>query len=152
MLRTSWLAHRLVSARGIGLCAVLALALSLAGCGESKEAKAEKTVCSAKSEIQTKVDSLKNITPSIATLPQIKTEATAIVDDLKKIKGAQSELAPQRKQQTEEAVKAFEDSVRTTVEHISASTSLSSVESQLKVAVTALATNFKSAFAPVHCS
>ena len=45
------------------LLALVPAAFGLFGCGESKEQKAEKTVCAARSEIKEKVSSLQSVTP-----------------------------------------------------------------------------------------
>jgi hypothetical protein len=70
------------------------LAILLTGCGESKQEQAAKSVCSARSDIKSRIATLQTLTPSLASLPQIKTEVTAIVDDLKRIQGAQGDLEP----------------------------------------------------------
>ena len=128
------------------------LAVSLAGCGESQQAKAEKTVCSAKSAIQAKVDSLQTVVPSLTTLPQIKSGVSAIVAEVKKIQGAQADLNPGRRKQVQAATSEFEQKVTSTLSHIAPSFQFASVEAELKAAVKALASSYAQALAPVQCS
>jgi hypothetical protein len=146
-----------VVARGRRLATVasvvlLALALPLAGCGESKEEQAKKTVCAAKSDIQTRIQTLKTLTPSVAALPQVKTEVSAIAKDLEKITGAQEDLSPSRKAQVKQATQTFEQQVSSVLSSVTSSLSLSGVESQLKSALQQLESSYASALGPIECS
>lgn len=132
--------------------ALLALALLLAGCGESKEEQAKKTVCAAKSDIQTRIQTLKTLTPSVAALPQVKTEVSAIAEDLKKIAGAQEDLSPSRKAQVKQATQTFEQQVSSVLSSVTSSLSLSGAESQLKSALGQLEKSYASALGPIECS
>jgi hypothetical protein len=151
MLRRAGVGRRM-RRPGVGLCAVRALAVPLAGCGESKEAKAEKTVCAARAEIETKVTALKAITPSVATLPQYKTDLTAIAENLKKITTASKELAPSRRKTVEQATDTFETEVSAVASNLASSLSVSNAETELKKAVQQLATSYTQALAPLQCS
>jgi Tfp pilus assembly protein PilP len=130
---------------------LVAVAILLTGCGESKQEQAKKSVCSARSDIKSKVSTLQAITPSIATLPQIKTEVTAIVDDLKKIKSAQGDLAPARKQQVQQATQTFEKQAESVLSNLTSSFSLSGAATQLEAALRQLATSSAQALAPIEC-
>jgi len=130
-----------------------ALAIPLSGCGgESAQAKAEKTVCSARSDIKTRVATLKTLTPSIATVPQIKEEVSAIVDDVKKIQGAQGDLAPARKEQVTHATDTFERDVESVVSNLASSLSLSGASTQLETALRRLGSSYAQALEPITCS
>ena len=70
----------------VAVPAVLVLALTAAGCGgdkgpskEEKQAQAKTAVCAARADIQTQVTTLKDLTPNLASVPQIKTSVNAIV-------------------------------------------------------------------------
>lgn len=128
------------------------LAIPLAGCGESKQEKAQKSVCSAKSDINSRITTLKTITPSVATLPQIKTEVTAIADDLKKIDSARGDLEPARKQQVQQATQTFEQQLKSVVSNLTSSFSLSGAASQLESALRQLEASYAQALAPIECS
>lgn len=128
------------------------VAMMLSGCGESKQEQAQKAVCSARSDIKTRIATLQTLTPSIATAPQIKTEVSAIVDDLKKIKSQQNNLEPARKQQVEHATQTFQQQLTTTLSDLTSSLSLSGAESQLRSAVHQLGTSYAQALEPIECS
>lgn len=129
-----------------------ALAIPLAGCGESKEEKAQKSVCSAKSDINSRIATLKTITPSVATLPQIKTEVTAIADDLKKIDSARGDLEPARKQQVQQATQTFEQQLESVLSNLKSSFSLTNAASQLESALRQLEASYAQALKPIECS
>jgi len=82
--------------------AALTLALALAGCGESKEDKAQTTVCSARADIKAQVDELKGMSVTTATLDGVQANLKAIGDSLAKIVTAQSDLKGERKQEAQE--------------------------------------------------
>ena len=128
------------------------IAISLAGCGESKEEKAQKSVCSAKSDINNRIATLKTITPSVATLPQIKTEVTAIADDLKKIDSARGDLEPARKQQVQQATQTFEQQLKSVLSNLKSSFSLTNAASQLESALRQLEASYAQALEPIECS
>jgi tRNA/tmRNA/rRNA uracil-C5-methylase (TrmA/RlmC/RlmD family) len=142
-------------ARAAVLLAVLAI--PLAGCGESQQEKAQKTalntVCTAKSDIKTRLDTLKTITPSPASLPQLKEEGQAIFEDLKKIKASQSDLAPARKQQVKQATETFQNEVSSILSSVSSLSvnSLSSAGSQLQSALSRLEASYTKALEPIVC-
>jgi hypothetical protein len=146
-------AHGLRSRRLIASVPILlaTLAIPLAGCGESKQEQAKKSVCSARSDINSRITTLKAITPSVATLPQIKTEVTAIVDDLKRIKGAQGDLQPARKQQVQRATQTFEQQLKSVLSNLASSLSLTNAASQLEAARKQLETSYAQALAPIEC-
>jgi len=129
-----------------------ALAIPLAGCGESKQEKAQKSVCSAKSDINSRIATLKTVTPSVATLPQIKTEVTAIADDLKKIDSARGDLEPARKQQVQQATQTFEQQLKSVLSNLTSSFSLTNAASQLESALRQLEASYAQALAPIECS
>jgi uncharacterized protein YsxB (DUF464 family) len=135
--------------------AIVALALSmlaLAGCGESAEEKAQAQVCSARADISKQVNTLSGLTLSIESVTQVKTGVEAVAGDLKKIKDAQPNLAPARKEQVQSATNTFETQLTTIVSELSSNLSLSNAETKLKSAVSQLATSYKQALAPISCS
>jgi DNA repair exonuclease SbcCD ATPase subunit len=131
---------------------LVTLAIPLTGCGESKQEQATKSVCSARSDIKSRIASLQTLTPSIATLPQIKTEVTAIVDDLKRIQGAQGDLQPARKQQVQQATQTFEQQLKSVLSNLTSSFSLTGAGAQLESALKQLETSYTQALQPIACS
>jgi predicted flap endonuclease-1-like 5' DNA nuclease len=131
---------------------LVALTIALTGCGESKQEQAKKSVCSARSDIKSRIAALQTLTPSIATLPQVKTEVSAIADDLKKIKGAQGDLEPARKQQVEQATQTFKQQVEAVLSNLTANLSISGAGAQLESALKQLASSYTQALQPIECS
>jgi ribosomal 50S subunit-associated protein YjgA (DUF615 family) len=131
---------------------LVAFAVALAGCGESKQEQAAKSVCSARSDIKSRIATLQTLTPSIATLPQIKTEATAIADDLKQIQGAQGDLEPARKEKVQQATATFKRQLESVVSNLTSSLSLSGARTQLESALKQLEASYTQALEPIECS
>jgi uncharacterized protein YjbJ (UPF0337 family) len=133
------------------LLAIVA-AVALGACGESKEDKARKTVCSARADISKQVDQLKSLTISTATADEVQQSLEAISSDLSKIKDAQGDLSDDRRQQVEAANKTFTSQVQGIVESLGNDTSLSGAKAQLTSATQQLATAYRQSFARIDCS
>ncbi len=131
---------------------LVTLTIPLTGCGESKQEQAKKSVCSARSDIKSRIATLQTLTPSIATLPQVKTEVTAIADDLKQIQGAQGDLQPARKQQVQQATQTFEQQLKAVLSNLTTNLSLSGAGTQLESALKQLASSYTQALQPIECS
>jgi phosphoglycerate-specific signal transduction histidine kinase len=135
------------------LCGCLvALAVVLAGCGQSKEEKAQSSVCDARASIQEQLKKLDGLTASTVTLEGVKSSLRSIGDDLTKIKDAQGELSGKRKDQAEQAWQSFRTEVKNIRETLLKSLSAADAKQQLASSLDALAASFRSAFAPVDCS
>jgi uncharacterized protein YjbJ (UPF0337 family) len=136
------------------VCLLLTLvtALALGACGESKEDKAKSAVCDARSDISKQVDKLKGLTVSTVTIDGVQESLKAIRSDLSKIKDAQGDLSSDRRQQVEDANKAFTSQVQSIVGSVGKSTSLSDAKAQLTGAVQDLAAAYQQSFARVDCS
>ena len=89
------------------LIASLTLSLALAGCGESEQAKAEKTVCEGKQQIASSVQSLQSLTIANASVSTVQNDVKSLSEGLKKIQGAQGKLSSTRKEQVEKANTKF---------------------------------------------
>ena len=138
--------------RTSALLALLLAGLVLAGCGESSEEKAKAQVCSAKSDISKQVTMLGELTLSTSILTQAKDGLEAIGSDLTKIKDAQPNLEPARKQQIEAATHTFESQVTSIVSGLITNPSISNAEKQLKSSLTQYAKSFEKVLAPINCS
>ena len=136
-----------VSALALVLCA-----LAFAACGESSQEKAKAQVCSARADISKQVDTLTGLTITTASVTQVKTGVEAIVADLKKIKDAQANLDPARKEQVQNATTTFAGEVSKIVSGLASNLSLSNAEAHLKSAVSELAASYKKTLAPINCS
>jgi hypothetical protein len=134
------------------IAALLLSALVLAGCGESSQEKAKAQVCAARSDISKQVKTLSELTISTSVLTQAKTGLEAISNDLTKIKDAQPNLEPARKQQVEAATNTFETQVGSIVTGLVSNPSLSNAEKQLKASLAQFANSFEHALTPINCS
>jgi hypothetical protein len=132
------------------LLALLA-ALALGACGESKQDKAKSTVCDARANISKEVDQLKGLTASTVTIDGVQKSLKAITSDLSKIKDAQGDLSGDRRQQVQDATKAFTAQVQSIAGSVVTSTSLSEAKSQLTTALQQLGDAYKQSFAKVDC-
>jgi acetolactate synthase small subunit len=130
----------------------LALALALAACGESKEDKAQKTVCSARADIKKQVDQLNGMTVTTASLDGARASLRAIGDGLEKIAGAQDELTGDRRQEAQTATQTFKAEVTDVSRELVRSVSLSDGKQQIETALRGLASSYQAAFAPIDCS
>jgi hypothetical protein len=133
------------------LIAVLAT-LGLGACGESKQDKAKKSVCSARSDISKQVDELKGLTVSTVTVDGVQKSLNAISSDLSKIKDAQGDLSADRRKQVQDATKTFTSQLQSIAGSIGKSTSLSDAKAQLTSALQQLGAAYKQSFARVDCS
>jgi hypothetical protein len=136
--------------RPAALTCVLLLGFGFAGCGESEQAKAEKTVCTAKTQISTSVQSLQKETAQTVTLSGVESNVSTITENLQKIRQAQSKLSGSRKEQIKKASEAFATELAA-LTHELTSLSLPNARAQLTAAVEKLATSYKQALAPVEC-
>ncbi len=131
------------------LTCVLFLAV-VAGCGESEQAKAEKTVCDARAKISTSVQSLQKETAQTVTLSGVESNVSTITESLQKIGQAQDKLSGARREQVTKANQAFTSEL-TTLTHELTNLSLPNARAQLTAAVEKLAASYKQALAPVEC-
>jgi hypothetical protein len=132
------------------LIAFLALSFALIGCGETEEAKAEKTVCEAKRGIESSVQSLQSLTIANATISTVKNDLKSIEENLKKIKGAQGELKGELKEQVEKA-NAELSAELATISHELTTLTLPEVLARGTAAADKIAASYKNAFASIKC-
>lgn len=124
----------------------------LASCGESSQEKAKAQVCEARSDISKQVKALGELTLSTSILAEAKSGVEAIGKDLTKIKDAQPDLEPARKEQVQEATHTFEAQINSILSELASKPSLSKLETQLKSSLTQLASGYEKALAPLNCS
>jgi hypothetical protein len=156
LARSSWVVK---SGRGLVIAGAVLLSVgALAACGESKQEKAKAEVCAARSEISKQISKLQALTVSSSAVTEAKTSLEVIGKELKKIKGAQSNLEPARKEPVEAAVKTFESEFTAVVTQVGTSLTSSNLTSaaeaakpQLKAALTKLGNSFTQALGPINC-
>jgi hypothetical protein len=141
-----------VTSRSLAVVAVLASALVFASCGESSQEKAKSQVCEARSDITKQVKMLSELTLSTNLLTEAKTGLEAIGKDLTKVKDAQPNLEPARKEQVQAATNTFEAQVSSILSEMVSKPSLSKLETELKSSLKQLATAYEKALAPLNCS
>ena len=135
-----------ISAVAVLLAAVLAL-----GCGQSKEEKASKQVCNARTDLQKQVDQLAGLTAATATADGVKANLQAIRDDLSKIADAQGDLNDARKKQVQEANQKFTSQLKSIAGDLGTSVSAGEAKTQLQDATQALSASYSDSFAQVDC-
>ncbi|MCL2769425.1 MAG: hypothetical protein FWD42_04860 [Solirubrobacterales bacterium] len=134
----------------IALLAVL-LPLALAtGCGESAQAKAEKTVCEGKSEISAGVNGLKGMTSATATVSAVQSNLKSIESGLGKVTSAQDQLSSKRREEVEHATAQLSAGLSSFAHEL---TSLTGAQAQAKLAAAGekLVASYQHALAPIPC-
>jgi hypothetical protein len=130
----------------------LAATVAVAACGESKEDKAKKQVCSARDDIGKQVSSLKSLTPATLTADSAKNSLTAIQNDLKKISDAQGDLNDTRKKQVQDANATFGSALTSIASDLGSSLSAADARTKLTSALQELSTAYQQSFAKIDCS
>lgn len=142
----------IASGKSLVVIGLLVGALVLASCGESSQEKAKAQVCEARADISKQVKTLSGLTLSLTALSEAKTGLEAIAKDLTKIKDAQPNLEPARKEQVQAATHTFEAQVSSILSELTSKPSLSKLETQLKSSLTQLASGYEKALTPLNCS
>jgi hypothetical protein len=133
------------------LLALLLIAATAAGCGESDEEKAQNQVCDARSSLKEQVDTLSGLTATTVTTDAVTGALDTIKNDLQQIADAQGDLNDERKQQVESANEEFTSELKSVAGNLGSSLSLSSAKTQIQDAAKQLATTYQKTFAPVDC-
>ena len=95
---------------------------------------------------------LTSLTASTISPSAVKTGVEAVANDLTKIKNAQGNLAPARKEQVQAATHTFETQLSSILTGITSNLSLSNAEAQFKSALSQLATSYKNTLGPINCT
>jgi hypothetical protein len=133
--------------------ALLALLLPLAlasGCGESAQAKAEKTVCEGKKEVNDGVSSLTGMTLATASASTVQSDIKAIEAGLSKVKSAEGQLSGKRKEEVEKA-NAQLSAELSAIAHELTSLSLPQALTKVLTVGEKLAASYKQTFASIEC-
>jgi hypothetical protein len=148
------------------VCACLGLALF--GCGSSSDGesaptqapaeapasaqdKAASQVCAARADIQTQVDALATLSAGSATKADVKSALDAITTDLQKIKAAQADLTPERKQQVQDATTAFGTQLKDIARQTVAGLATTDAKTQAENAAASLKSAATESLQPIDC-
>ncbi len=131
---------------------LLAGSLAITACGESAQEKAKAEVCSARADISKQINMLTSLTAATISPSAVKTGVEAVANDLTKIKNAQGNLEPARKEQVQAATHTFETQLSSILTGITSNLSLSNAEAQFKSALSQLATSYKNTLGPINCT
>ena len=139
-------------------CAIVVMT----GCGSSSnkassqptpsaQDQAANQVCAARDGIQTQVQALTSLCAGTATKADVTSALDSIKTDLTKIKDAQPNLAPDRKQQVQSAVTAFGTQLTTILRQTAAGLTRSDAKTQASNAATSLESAVKASLTPIQC-
>jgi hypothetical protein len=134
----------------VALLGLLLPLLLVTGCGESAQAKAEKTVCEGKKEISDSVNSLTSMTLATASADTVKSDLKSIEAGLGKIKGAEDQLSGPHKEAVEKA-NAQLSAELSAIAHELTSLSLPQALTQVTTSAEKLAASYKHTFASIEC-
>jgi hypothetical protein len=150
------------------VCVCVAATLALGGCGSSSDEpstpspaatqapatpqdQAASAVCAARADIQTQVEALTSLTAGSATKTSVTSALTAITSDLQKIKDAQADLTPERKQQVQDAVTSFGTQLQDIARQAVTGLATTDAETQAKNAAASLKTAVTQSLQPIDC-
>ena len=139
--------------------ALLLSAATIAACGESAQEKATAQVCSSRATISSEAQKLNGLTPSASTTEEAKKSIETITAELKKIREAQPDLEPVRKEQVEAATNTFGADVKAIGLEVAASlpsggseAAVAAATPKLKASAERLAADYRQALGPISCS
>jgi hypothetical protein len=148
------------------VCACVALALC--GCGSSSDEKATPSqaptqapaspqdqaasqVCAARADIQTQVETLTTLSAGSATKTDVTSALAAVGTNLQKIKDAQADLTPERKQQVQDATTAFGTQLQAIVRQAVAEGATGDAKTQATNAAASLKSAVTQSLQPIDC-
>ena len=117
----------------------------------SAQEQAASQVCAARADIQTQVDSLTALSAGSATKADVTSALEAITTDLQKIKDAQADLSPERKQQVEDATTAFGTQLKDIVRQTVAGLATTDAKTQADKAAASLKSAVTESLQPIDC-
>ncbi len=135
----------------IAVIAGLLAALPVA-CGESEEEKAQNRVCDSRADIQKRVDDLAALTITSASIDEVTSNLRAIRDDLETIAAEREDLAPEQRQEVEQAAKSFRSELDAAAQDVvSGAASGEEAGASIGSALDELAKSFRQAYGPLDC-
>ena len=145
--------HRSARRAGLAVCALLA-APSLAACGgdSEQEETAQQRVCDARAAIRTSIDGIRELPLTRESIPAVQESLQSIRADLRRIREAQPELAPERREEAQEATRAFRAEVESVARNAVASGVTGDVRAAVRTAADQLAASYREALEPIDCT
>ena len=108
-------------------------------------------MCAARADIQAQVETLTSLTAENASNTSVTAALSAITNDLRKIKDAQADLTPERKQQVQDAVTSFGTQLQDIAKQAVAGLASGDAETQAKDAAASLKTAVTESLQPIDC-
>jgi hypothetical protein len=131
----------------VGLLAALPLA-----CGESEEEEAQNRVCDARADIQKRVDNLAALTITSASIDDVTNNLEAIQDDLEKIAAEREDLAPEQREEVDQAAQTFRSDLEAAARDVvSGAATGEQAGARVGAALDDLAKSFREAYGPLDC-
>jgi hypothetical protein len=143
-----------LTARAWSLAATVVLAIvlvSLSGCGESAQAKANKQVCTVRSDISKQIRTLSGLALSSSSAAAARASFEAIGNDVNQIKALQPKLDSSRRRAVESATHDFVTRVGVIATALSSKTSPTNAAAQFKSALSQLAEAYNQTLASLSC-
>jgi hypothetical protein len=143
-----------LTARASWVLAAAALAIvvvSLSGCGESAQAKANKQVCSVRSDISKQIRTLSGLALSSSSAAAARTSFEAIGKDVSQIKALQPKLDSSRRRAVESATHDFVTRVGAIATALNSKLSPANAAVQFKAALSQLAEAYNQTLASLSC-
>jgi hypothetical protein len=146
-----------IFSRPAAIAALPIVILGLSACGESSEAKANKQVCAATSEISAQVKKLETLPISSSFPGEVRTSAEAIDKSLGEIKSAAPDLEAARKEEFDAATRTFQVELAALLATTLSSATrgeaaLQSAAPELKASLNKLGADYTQAFEALKCS
>lgn len=142
---------RRVRAWTIAILAGLLAALPVA-CGESDEEKAQNRVCDTRADIEKRADDLAALTITTASIEDVASNLEAIRDDLKEIAAEREDLAPEQREEVEQAATSFRAELEAVARDVvSGAAGGDEAGARIGSALDELAKSFREAYGPLDC-
>ena len=117
----------------------------------SAQDRAASKVCSARDDIQTQVQTLTSLGAGSATNADVTSALGAIQVDLQKIENAQPDLAPERKQQVQDAATAFGTQLKDILKQTVAGLTKTDAQTRATNTAKSLKSAVKESLQPIDC-
>ena len=150
--RKASISYRGLPRLGSLVAALLLIAATAVGCGESDAEQAQNQVCDSLADLNTQVNELATFSAATATTKDVQQNLDAIKNDLNDIKDAQGDLNEDRKQQVDSANQEFSSQVLAVASDLGTSLSTSGAEAKLQSAAAQLKSSYQQTFAKIDCS
>lgn len=132
--------------------ALVAVALAVAGCGESEADKAQDNICDARAEIQSSVANLQSLTVETATADQVRSDVETIQSGIGTISDNADTVDEARRADIQAAVQSFRGDISTILAGLGSNLTIPNAQAQFDSAKASLQTAFDESLAPIDCS